>query len=234
METFFKIPFEFNHAALEKRVIETSESDKGYCCFIDSNVLVEAHKKRTSGLLNILNNATVNSCDGSYIAMLVSFLHKKEYKAYSGPNFFNRFINHPVKQCIIGNTQSVFQKIKNKVEEHNGHSDLHFIPLPFKKVNEFNYAAIAQSINELKPKYIWVSLGAPKQEIFMSNLLPHLNTGIMLGVGAALNYYSGEVKNIPAWAEKFHLIWFHRILTEPNKQVGRVLKILINTPKIFI
>ncbi len=234
METYFNIPFEFNHAQLESTIAETSDTHKGYCCFIDSNTLVEAHKTRTSGLLDVLNRATVNSCDGSYIAMLVSFLHGKKYKAYSGPTFFSRFIYLPARHCIIGNTLNVYQKVKNKVDERVGNSDLHYIALPFRNVDDFDYESIAQTINELNPKYIWVSLGAPKQEIFMSKLLPHIEKGMMLGVGAALNYFSGEIKEIPHWAVKLHLIWFYRILSEPNKQLRRVFKIVVNYPKIFI
>lgn len=234
METYFNIPFEFNHANLERTIVETSNTNKGYCCFIDSNTLVEAHRKRTTTLLDVLNRATVNSCDGSYIAMLVSILHGKNYKAYSGPNFFSRFIYEPARHCIIGNTPQVFQKVKNKVDERLGNSDIHYIPLPFQDVNDFDYATIAKHINDLNPKYIWVSLGAPKQELFMSNLLPFIDRGMMLGVGAALNYFSGQIRDIPKWASRFHLIWFYRILSEPRKQLGRVFKIVLNYPKIFI
>ena len=56
----------------------------------------------------------------------------------------------------------------------------------------------------------------------------------MLGVGAALNYFSGEIKEIPLWALKLRLVWFYRILKEPGKQLRRVFKILVNYPKIFI
>jgi N-acetylglucosaminyldiphosphoundecaprenol N-acetyl-beta-D-mannosaminyltransferase len=47
----------------------------------------------------------------------------------------------------------------------------------------------------------------------------------LLGVGAALNYFSGEVKDIPSWAKKYHLIWMYRIFTEPKKQLPRFLQL---------
>jgi len=234
MERYFKIQLEFDHERLEKTVMDNSvNGKKGYCCFVDSNTFTEAHKKRKNVVLNVLNNALVNSCDGAYVAMLVSLFYKKKYKAYSGPQFFNKFVHHNVTQCIVGNTHSVFTKIENKVTDAGSTADLHFIPLPFKEIDQFDYAEIAREINKIKPQYIWVSLGAPKQELFMHHLLPYINSGVMLGVGAALNYFSGTVKPIPSWAKQFNLIWFYRILTEPKKQVSRVAKILRYYPSVF-
>jgi len=233
MDKYFKIQFEFDHQRLEKTITETSLNGKGYCCFIDSNMLVEAHKKRNSDILEILNNSLVNSCDGSYIAKLASIIYHKKLKAYNGPQLFNKFIFHPGKHCIVGNTPNVFHKIKGKIEKTNDSSELHFIPLPYLEANQFDFLSIAQNINTIKPKYIWVSLGAPKQEIFMSKLVPHLNGGVMLGVGAALNYFSGEIKDIPKWVTKFNLIWLFRILTEPKKQIRRVWQIIKYYPRIY-
>jgi N-acetylglucosaminyldiphosphoundecaprenol N-acetyl-beta-D-mannosaminyltransferase len=233
MEKCFKIQFEFDHKKFENIIDETSLINKGYCCFIDSNTLVESHRKKNAGLLEILNNALANSCDGRYVALLASKVYKKNFQAYSGPNFFRKFIFRDVRQCIIGNTHEVFEKINEKVKQEGHNPDLHFIPLPFVDINKFDYLDIARHINTIKPRYIWVSLGAPKQEIFMANLLPHINSGVMLGVGAALNYFSGTITAIPNWAEKYSLIWFFRILTEPNKQIRRVAKILRYYPTIF-
>ena len=58
-------------------------------------------------------------------------------------------------------------------------------------VESFNYLEISKLINQNKPDIIWIGLGAPKQEVFMSKLLPHIDSGLMLGVGAAFNFYSG-------------------------------------------
>ena len=64
-----------------------------------------------------------------------------------------------------------------------------------------------------------ISLGAPKQEIFMSKLLPHIESGIMFGIGAATNYFRDrDILN----GSKVHLIWLYRLLTEPKKQFKRL------------
>lgn len=232
MNSYFNINLQFNHQELEKIIEETSLIDKGYCCFVDATSLVYSYKNEN--FRSILNASLANSCDGSYIALLASKIHNKSLKEYIGPDFFKKFIYKNNTQFIIGNTEIVFNKVKDKLEL-NGipTSNLYFIPLPFKSVEEFDYAAIASKINKTSPRYIWVSLGAPKQEVFMSKLLPYIDKGVMIGVGAALNYFTGEVKDIPNWARKMHLIWLYRIFTEPQKQIKRCKEILLVLPKLY-
>lgn len=53
-------------------------------------------------------------------------------------------------------------------------------------------------INEANPDFIWVGLGAPKQEIWMATHENKVN-GLMIGVGAAFDYESGNIKRAPKW-----------------------------------
>ena len=87
---------------------------------------------------------------------------------------------------------------------------MRFETLPFRKVDEFDYQGIAQMINEDGPDIIWVSLGAPKQEMFMNRLQPYLHRGVMFGFGAIFNFNAGvgNVKRAPDWMLKLKLEWF--------------------------
>lgn len=232
MKKYFNINFEFNHQKIEEIVEQTAKNKKGYCCFIDLNSLVHAYKNED--FMEVLNNAFVNSCDGSYIAMSASKIHKENLKQYIGPEFFEKFIFKPGKHVILGSTPRVYKKIIERVELEGGDKNkLSYLELPFKAVNEFDYISISETINTIEPNYIWVSLGAPKQEYFMSKLLPFINKGVLLGVGAALNYFSGEIKNIPNWVKKINLVWVFRAVNEPKKQLKRITVALSVLPKIL-
>ena len=105
--------------------------------------------------------------------------------------------------------------------------------LPFRKVEEFDYEGIAAMINEEAPDIIWVSLGAPKQEQFMYYLKPYLTQGVMFGVGAAFNFYCGQVnapKRAPKWIRRIGMEWVYRIFSEPKKQLKRNFIFLIDLP----
>lgn len=232
MKQYFNINFQFNHQALENTVEATSIKGKGYCCFVDLTSLVYSY--HNLDFRDVLNNAIVNSCDGSYIAMSASKIHNENLKQYIGPDFFEKFIFKEGKHLIVGSTAKVFEKITERVVRQKGNKEmLSYLELPFKSVEEFDYVNISKAINEIAPNYIWVSLGAPKQEYFMAKLTPFIKRGVLLGVGAALNYFSGEIKDIPNWTKKFHLVWVYRLFTEPKKQIKRLKSIIITFPKMI-
>ena len=111
-----------------------------------------------------------------------------------------------------------------------------FETLPFEKVENFNYQAIANMINQDNPDIIWVSLGAPKQEEFMYKILPYLNRGVMFGFGAIFDFYS-EATNKQR-APKIFLIlkieWIYRLIREPRKQGKRITNIIKVLPRILM
>lgn len=232
MREYFNIKLEFDHAVLEKTILDiaTGKQGKGYCCFVDLNSLVDANKNPE--VMRVINEATINSCDGSYIAMSAGKIHKVKLKEYIGPDFFKKFIYSNHRHLIIGNTQEVFDKVKAKVTSIQP-ADMTYLPLPFKAVEDFDYDEIATFINQLNPDFIWVSLGAPKQEQFMNRLVKDIKRGMLIGVGAATNYFSGEIKDIPNWTRKLHIIWIYRIFTEPKKQIKRMTKVFLEFPKIY-
>ena len=42
---------------------------------------------------------------------------------------------------------------------------------PFSNIDQYNWEEIAQDINEASPDFIWIGLGAPKQELFAVKLI---------------------------------------------------------------
>ena len=95
--------------------------------------------------------------------------------------------------------------------------------------------ALNRLLTNQNPDLIWIGLGAPKQEIFMHHLLPHINKGLMIGVGAAFNFYSGldEYKRAPDFMVKLHLEWLFRAFQEPKRIIKRQLKNLLYLPLII-
>jgi len=57
---------------------------------------------------------------------------------------------------------------------------------PFRPLTEEEDRAIVERINETKPDFVWVGLGAPKQEKWMAVHQGKID-GLMLGVGAGFD-----------------------------------------------
>jgi len=84
--------------------------------------------------------------------------------------------------------------------------------------------AIRAKIAAAEPDVLFVCLGAPKQEKWMAETIASLPAKIMIGLGGALDVYSGRTKRAPKFWRKLGLEWLYRLLKEP-KRIGRMLKL---------
>jgi len=62
---------------------------------------------------------------------------------------------------------------------------------------------------------LFVALGAPKQEIWISNSLDKFPVKVLIGVGGAFDYISGKVSRAPLIIRKIGFEWLFRLLVQP-------------------
>ena len=77
---------------------------------------------------------------------------------------------------------------------------------------------------------VFVGLGCPKQEEWMARQQGKL-PAVMIGVGAAFSFHSGDVSQAPRWMMAWGLEWLYRLLMEPGRLWQRYL---INNPTFII
>ena len=131
-------------------------------------------------------------------------------------------------QMILNGLRSNLSQIDKRID------NMTFYELPFCDVEDFDYQNIAQMIEKDKAEIIWIALGAPKQEIFMNRLQPHLRKGVMIAVGAVFKFYSGcSVRRAPGWIVRLHGEFVYRIFSEPKKQIQRCALILYTLPSLL-
>lgn len=230
---YFGINFEFNQNLFFSKIENSIKSkNSSYVCVVDANVLTIAHNDEE--YQNILNSSLVNTCDGSSIALLLNMIYDKDFKALNGPTIFKKLILENKRQVLLGGDEKITELVLRKLKQDKPNSEINIIPLPFQSVESFEYAQIAAEINSLEPDIIWVSLGAPKQERFMHNLLPHINQGVMFGIGAAFSFYVGQIKMPKVSIGGLNLLWLSRIITEPRKQLKRMYPYVKLMPKLYL
>lgn len=233
---YFNVAIEFDRQRIDNIIESTiKQNGKGYVCSVESNNLTIANRDK---LFNeVLNSALINICDGSNIAWFLGRIHKKCLKPYIGADLFRIYVDKcKYRQYFLGNTPEVLDGLKRNLSKIDPKiQSMSFESLPFRKVEEFDYEAIAEKINKDNPDIIWVSLGAPKQEIFMNRLLPYLNRGVMFGFGAIFNFNSdaGHVRRAPKWMRNLRLEWLYRAFEEPKKNIPRYWNFIKLLPKLI-
>lgn len=83
---------------------------------------------------------------------------------------------------------------------------------------------IIEKINSASPDLVLVCLGSPKQEIWMKNNAELLDTGLLIGLGGALDVYAGVVERAPRKWRSMGLEWLYRLIREP-KRIKRMVKL---------
>ena len=230
----FGINLEFAPERVKERIAECRDHrEKGYVCVVDANVLSMSYGDEA--YRGIVNGAYFNTCDGSSIASMANRLYNTRYKGYTGPEIFSDYIiDANYTQLLLGNTEEKYRQIIDRLKEQGIESShLYYMPLPFAGIDDFEYEAIAERIKVMDPDIIWVSLGAPKQEMFMSRIYPYLARGLMFGIGAAFNFFVGDISQPKFRLGAMRFNWLVRIFKEPKKQLRRVWNILKVYPVLY-
>lgn len=127
------------------------------------------------------------------------------------------------RHYFYGSSQETLDKLKEKLQRQ--YPWLNIVGMyspPYRELSEAEDNEIIRMINDAKPDFVWVALGAPKQEIWMYQHQNKIN-GIMLGVGAAFDFSAGTVKRAPAWVQEMCMEWLYRLVQDPRRLFTRYL-----------
>ncbi len=87
---------------------------------------------------------------------------------------------------------------------------------PFRPLEDAEDKEFVDCINASGARILFVGLGCPKQEMWMAAHQNCLNC-VMVGIGAAFDFYGGKKREAPSWLQRLGMEWFFRLLNEPNR-----------------
>lgn len=127
------------------------------------------------------------------------------------------------RHYFYGSTDEVLEHLYSKLQDnYPGIQIAGMYSPPFRPLTEEEEGAVINRINETKPDFIWIGLGAPKQERWMAEHQGKLH-GLMIGVGAGFAYHADMLKRAPEWMQKNDLEWLYRLIQEPKRLFTRYL-----------
>ena len=148
-------------------------------------------------------------------------------KRTTGPDYLMEILKissqEGYRHYFYGSTDETLTKLKKHLEKN--FPDVNVVGMyspPFTKLSEEENAEIVRQINECHPDFVWVGLGAPKQELWMAEQKGKVS-GLMVGVGAAFDYMAGNILRAPRWMQESNLEWAYRLMQEPKRLFKRYL-----------
>jgi N-acetylglucosaminyldiphosphoundecaprenol N-acetyl-beta-D-mannosaminyltransferase len=212
-------------AALERVQQWATHAEGRYVCFCNVHSLVTARWDPMFAAALAQSDLVVP--DGAPVAwMLRRMGHARQRRVY-GPDFFWAYCQGAAQRgepiYLLGSTTATLARLQQRLLEAfpglriaGAHSP------PFRALTPEEGHAIVASINASGARTVWVSLGCPKQEIWMAAHQEAIGA-VMLGVGAAFDFHAGTVRQAPVWMRDHGLEWLHRLATEPRRLWRRYL-----------
>ncbi|MCW8856268.1 MAG: WecB/TagA/CpsF family glycosyltransferase [Kangiella sp.] len=219
--------------AINTVITQLKNMSGGYVCFTNVHATVMARENKD--FLAITNESFMSLPDGKPVYWVGKLKGYNGLEQIPGPDFLPKLLATktvpPLRHYFYGGTQEVIDNLVKKVKINYPAAEIVGAESPpFRKLSKDEVKESLQCMRDAKPDFIWVGLGAPKQEIWMAKHWQELKPAILFGVGAAFDFHAGTIQRAPRWAQKLGLEWLHRLSQEP----GRLWKRYFYTNSMFV
>ncbi len=149
---------------------------------------------------------------------------------------FARAIGPDTPVAVVGGTPAMIAGLRARF----GLTRLfhHDPPMGFIRDEGAVQAAVA-FVQAHPARFVFLCVGSPQQEKLAARIQAAGGaTGVGLCLGAALEFVTGAKKRAPAWMQRAHLEWLHRLASEPRRlwrryilEAPRLLRAMRKVPR---
>jgi N-acetylglucosaminyldiphosphoundecaprenol N-acetyl-beta-D-mannosaminyltransferase len=188
-------------------------------CVANTHMLVEAHSNPE--FLGVLRGADLVTPDGMPLVWMMKLLGVHNQNRVAGMDILLALCQEASRRNLsiffVGSQAEILTRIRTNLEKE--FPDLCIAgmePLPFRPITPQEDASLIRKIHASGASIVLVSLGCPKQEIWMSRHKGRIK-GVMIGLGGVFPVYAGIQKRAPQWVREGGLEWLYRLLQEPKR-----------------
>lgn len=194
-----------------------------YICV--SNVHTTVMAFRDESYRKVQNSGAMALPDGQPLSIVSRRRGYSEAQRVPGPDLMPAILHlseeKGYRHYFYGSTPETLEKLRKVLLDR--FPKLQIVGMyapPFRPLTEEEDQEAVRQINESGADFVWVALGAPKQEKWMYEHRGRVN-GLMIGVGAAFDFIAGTVRRAPMWMQKLCLEWVYRICQDPKRMFPR-------------
>jgi N-acetylglucosaminyldiphosphoundecaprenol N-acetyl-beta-D-mannosaminyltransferase len=200
----------------------TAAADRrGYVCVCNVHAVMASAED--PALRDALMHSSINVPDGQPLVWAMTALgHPLDDRVY-GPELMARSCARSAKSgqrlYLYGgrNQGALVQLALNLRQRYPGVKIVGGYSPPHRPLNDEERDAVVHEINASRADVVWVGIGVPKQEKWMAEMRPRLDSPVLIGVGAAFDFHAGLVPQAPSWMQKLGLEWAYRLAHEPRR-----------------
>jgi N-acetylglucosaminyldiphosphoundecaprenol N-acetyl-beta-D-mannosaminyltransferase len=203
-----------------------SSGKKGYVCVTGVHGVMEA--QRNAKFRDILDQALLVTPDGMPTVWVGRLQGHERMRRVFGPDLMlevcRRSVTSGHTHFLCGGKPGVAEQLGAVLKQRFPALRVvgTYTP-PFRALSPEEESQFIAAISQVRPSIVWVGMSTPRQESFMSRYIQRLETGLMIGVGAAFDMHTGKIKDAPYWIKQGGLQWMHRLAQEPSRLWKRYL-----------
>lgn len=209
-----------------RRVHELANARRGgYICLATVHMTMEGQDD--ADFQRLVNNADLVVPDGKPLSVMQKLLGNENALQVRGPGLMPKLFAYAEQNNLsvgfYGGKQETLDRLLERlaIEFPRLKVAYSFSP-PFRPVSAEEDREIVSAINRSGVQILFVGLGCPKQERWMAQHREKL-TAVMLGVGAAFDFYTETITEAPVWMQRIGLEWMFRLVQEPRRLWRRYL-----------
>ena len=194
-----------------------------YICV--SNVHTTMMSFRNADYNKVQNSGAMALPDGKPLSIVCRLRGFYDAKRVPGPDLMPEIFKiskeKGYRHFFYGSSPETLKKLREELNrEYPWLKIVGMYSPPYRTLTQQEDEQIVREINDTEPDFIWVALGAPKQEEWMYRHQFQVK-GVMLGVGAAFDFCAGTVRRAPAWMQELCLEWLYRLMQDPKRLFSR-------------
>ena len=215
------VPFQSYDQAL-RCIEETIESRrKAFWVAINPQKVFRAWHEHD--LLDILNRADVGICDGIGVSVASRVLLGRRIHRVTGCDLFFRLLPFTARKgwrvFMLGASEESNARACLNLRQR--YPDLQIVG---SQSGYFKHSvSVIEHINSTEADLLFVAMGSPAQEYWISRHHKHLNVPFCMGVGGSFDVASGLSRRAPAIFRRTGTEWFYQLVTQPHRRLKRQL-----------
>jgi len=200
-----------------------SKGGSHYAAVVNAAKIVAAD--RDEGLKQVLLDADLVTADGMSVVWASRLLGQPLKQRVTGIDLFERLVEHAAQRGLSvyflgAQEESVRGTVARFKSQHSalkvaGYQNGYFA--------ESEAVAIADAIKQSDADLLFVAMGSPAQEKWITSHIVRSGVRFALGVGGSFDHVSGLAVRAPRWMQRSGLEWLYRLIREPRRMWRRYL-----------
>lgn len=197
-------------------------------CVANAHMLVEAYFNAEFNV--VLQEADTITPDGMPLVWMLQLLGIPTQTRVAGMDILLALMTsapeHNISVFFVGSEPIILKRMRQRLQHEYPKVQIAGMePLPFRPLTAQEDKTLVNKINRSGAGVVLVSLGCPKQEIWMNQHKGKINA-VMLGLGGVFPIYAGILRHAPAWMRTMSLEWAFRLIQEPKRLWSRYRRVI--------